>query len=602
MRKKNGFTLVEIISVIGILLIIAAVAVPSVISINKRNKKKNYERIVSSVETSSENFIERYRSDIPFNAQNKYYFKLNVLGALNLIKLPKLPIKNPDTGDNIDENSCIEVTKNSDGTLSYKFPSDECPIPTSELTLELNGCNENVKKGTTVDLDKCVSDLKSTTTPKRYLKVEKETNTLNTSEIGEKTVTYTAIDLLNGITNTKSKTFNVLDDQKINVVFLSDSTTKTELDATDLETWKTELATNLTNNGPYKDIGIKYEVNVEKVATAGKEIIYNDITYDDDSNSVSYLGVYEDYLFVSKNIFRNSGERTCSFTIDNLLTNKEILNAKFASDDGSGEDGDCFFNSTQKLYCRFTARGDNNYEYFEYREYEFIIDKFEEINNENYTISKDIQKCRRYDIPAYRCTFWNKTYSNKTKYTKLEQAYNTTKNSNSNYNTHVNPIGLSYPTFAEITEINDKLFGSVNNDELYYYETVYNTPNAKHVFYDENKGNGFIVYGVHYKPYGVQGSTNYETVYKWRMIWISPEKFEIDLNNYTTDYNKTYLVVTANNKKSDAQKVNITNTNNNPIFVFGDQNTLDKFNITNSTEYTYTNINEVLSSLNNIIH
>ena len=38
MRKKNGFTLVEIISVIGILLLIAAVAIPSIITINKRNK------------------------------------------------------------------------------------------------------------------------------------------------------------------------------------------------------------------------------------------------------------------------------------------------------------------------------------------------------------------------------------------------------------------------------------------------------------------------------------------------------------------------------------------------------------------------------------
>jgi len=212
MRKRNGFTLVEIISVIGILLIISAVAIPSIVSMNKRNKQKNYERIVDSIITSSENFIERYRSDIPFS-NDKYYFRLNVLGALELIKLP---ITNPKTNEEISMDTCIEVIKNKDntgtydGTLSYNFAVEDSKCSAAnDLKLELvQGNNLTIMKGVKINLKEYVT-YSSTTTPKRYLKLnisgDVQTNTEGTYE-----VIYSVIDLLNGNNVSTTITFDVI--------------------------------------------------------------------------------------------------------------------------------------------------------------------------------------------------------------------------------------------------------------------------------------------------------------------------------------------------------------------------------------------------------
>ena len=186
MRKKNGFTIVEIISVISLLLVIATISMPAVVNYNKNTKERNYNRIVRNIETVAENFVEYYRSDIPFDNTGKYCFKLNVLANLNYIKTP---LTDPRTGNEIVLDEYIEVSNtNSDGTLTYTYPANNCSSWESN-----NGTNYGLKL------------------------------TLSTNN------TY------------------VKKDSKVNIVFLSDSTTTDELNSK-ISSWKNELITNSNSN------------------------------------------------------------------------------------------------------------------------------------------------------------------------------------------------------------------------------------------------------------------------------------------------------------------------------------------------------------------
>lgn len=65
MKKKNGFTLVELIAVITLLAIITLVSVPVIINTLRKNEQKEYEEFENLVVNAAELYVERNRTLFP---------------------------------------------------------------------------------------------------------------------------------------------------------------------------------------------------------------------------------------------------------------------------------------------------------------------------------------------------------------------------------------------------------------------------------------------------------------------------------------------------------------------------------------------------------
>jgi len=571
MRKRNGFTLVEIISVIGILLIISAVAIPSIVSMNKRNKQKNYERIVDSIITSSENFIERYRSDVPFNeTTGEYYFQLNVLGSLNLLKLP---ITDPRDNSKISNDSCVKVTKQDDGSLNYEFPASECNINASNPELVINEDLTNVRVGSTVNLKQYIESYSSNNTPKRYLKLE--IGRLDTSSEGNnREVTYTLIDLLNGLQTQKTKSFNVLDDREINVVFLRDSVTKTDLTNNKISDWKNSLSQTL-NNG-LSDIDIKTNITTHIIDTTGMEEtvnLSNHYNYEGQySRSGDCVGVY-DVKIDDKNtsIIQVKYNPTGSVDIECLTAFFDIFDGTLYFKHASSI---CTLANDYNIFCR---KDSNTIQRYNLLETGLYIDGGGACHIGGTHDTNNIK--------------WNRDANLKSAdYTELTK--------------HVNPEGISYPSETEIKTLLEKAGTLAGYSEKYYtvclkkkhYRSIFYRNFAldgnKYVFYhDDYPGQTGYLIGM----LSCSSDISYETAILWHGH--NPEKFSVNFNKYQ-EYDKTYLIITANNTNNYVQEFNIVNT---PAeykpYLFADQTTLDKINIKNSQELLYTNIDTVLTTL-----
>jgi len=571
MKKRNGFTLVEIISVIGVLLIISAVAIPSIISINKRNKEKNYEKIVENIKTSSENFIEKYRSDIPFDeTTGEYYFKINVLGALNLLKLP---IKDPRDNSEISNDSCVKVTKQGDGSLNYEFIASECTINASNPELDINTDLAYAKVESTVDLKKYVNDYSSTNTPKRYLKLE--IGNLDTSSEGNnKEVIYKVTDLLNGNQTQKTKRFNVLDDQKINVVFLSDSVTKTELDSVDLAAWEGELENKFKTDERFKDTGINFTVESHPLnTTIGSTLqleyisdLYHSAT---DLNEVEYYGVFGDLIVAeSKYSLNVAGSWDRSYytaLVDINSKKKQRLGGRNCK----------HLNNT--IYCYDYESGSDllNYRYNITRYYKYVFNDSTKIYEKTKTVEYSA------DYNPYRKQ-WTYDYSpSKTDYTTIEQEYSL---ASSNWNTHINPNGLTYKSSEMI-----KLLKKYNPSWTTREASRYKNDTYQNVFIHNDKGIGYLLFE---RGSGTANGFLYASI-----LWEKQKEiFNIDMKNYKDNANKTYLIITANNTNNYAQELTVKNDFEKlDTYLYADSNTLNTFEIDN--EKTYSNINSILADL-----
>lgn len=126
--NNKGFTLVEVISVIGILLLIATITVPSIILMQNNNKNKNYDKLIDTIITSSENY---YHTKLePLEKGQSCYIKLQALANNNLIKTP---IINPKTDDKISLDEYVVLTKTTNNDIKYKYDSsisglDQCKL------------------------------------------------------------------------------------------------------------------------------------------------------------------------------------------------------------------------------------------------------------------------------------------------------------------------------------------------------------------------------------------------------------------------------------------------------------------------------------------
>ena len=369
-----------------------------------------------------------------------------------------------------------------------------------------------------------------------------------------------------------------MDNQNINVVFLSDSVTKQDRDATDLESWKTEVENKFKNDERFKNTGIEFNVNVKKVDTNPPSLqlnyigeLYGGTT---DLKEVVYKGVFGNFIVAeSKNSFSVAGSSTTSYTT--LLRNVNTQEAQFL------EGGSCR-HANNVLYCYKHEGGYDllNYGYGVTTYYKYVF------NNSTNKYDNSIIAQSAWNYNPYSGTT---TYSYSPSQTVYNEIANDYSSASSDLNTHVNPNGLTYKTNSEMLNLLKKYNPSWTTKEasMYKYDTYNN------VFIDNEKGIGYLLF--------TKGSGT-ASGYLWAYIlWENEiENFLIDLNNYP-NFNKTYLVITANNTNNYQQKLNIANSNDSvQTYLYGDSNTLNNFNITNKSSYA--DFNTILTNLKNQIN
>lgn len=122
--KKNGFTLVELLTVIVIIAIFASITVLKVSDTASKRKKQDYENMVKLIEKNTEMLVST-NSDIYINVIEKLDSEDDKCKILyqTLIDndLVDASEKNPVTGKNINTESYIIVSTSTSGDLKYEF-------------------------------------------------------------------------------------------------------------------------------------------------------------------------------------------------------------------------------------------------------------------------------------------------------------------------------------------------------------------------------------------------------------------------------------------------------------------------------------------------
>lgn len=98
MKKKNGFTITELLGVIAILALLATVATPAIISLSKRINENIYKAKVKLIEESAIMYAEKN------NVWNNY--------KISLAKLCEEGFITPDKGLSLTD--CLENPKNKE--------------------------------------------------------------------------------------------------------------------------------------------------------------------------------------------------------------------------------------------------------------------------------------------------------------------------------------------------------------------------------------------------------------------------------------------------------------------------------------------------------
>ena len=131
MKKKTGFTLIEIIATIAILGIMSVIAIVSVNGIIQKGKEEHYKSIEENSALATESYVQTNRDDLPKNIGEKKKIPLRILVEKNYIEPPEDYYNKQCNLDN----SYVIVYKYSKNSYSYKTYLD-CPSYNNKEELE----------------------------------------------------------------------------------------------------------------------------------------------------------------------------------------------------------------------------------------------------------------------------------------------------------------------------------------------------------------------------------------------------------------------------------------------------------------------------------
>lgn len=120
MKKKYGFTLVEMIGVITIIAIILVFAIPAFTGILKRNDEDEYNRFIKDLCLATETYAELNIASYPNlnKAGNSYQIPVQTLLENSYVKTSTI---NPKTDRQIKETDFVKITKESNGGFICEY-------------------------------------------------------------------------------------------------------------------------------------------------------------------------------------------------------------------------------------------------------------------------------------------------------------------------------------------------------------------------------------------------------------------------------------------------------------------------------------------------
>ncbi len=139
MKKRNGFTLIELMAVIIILAVIALIVTPLIIGGIKESKERLYDTQLENIKSAAKSFM------IDLDLENDSTLTLT-LDELQKAGYVKEDIKNPKTGESF--NKCLLVSvERKDNAYEYEVidtEDEDCEISKNIVMILLGSVNETV--------------------------------------------------------------------------------------------------------------------------------------------------------------------------------------------------------------------------------------------------------------------------------------------------------------------------------------------------------------------------------------------------------------------------------------------------------------------------
>lgn len=155
-KKRNAFTLVEILIVIALLGVLITIVVPNTISLVKKQRQKAYDTMIATFEKAAELYVSGKLDDITntINATGYYTITLSTLANEGYIKST---YTNPIDNNEISLENEIIITKGSDLVMNFCYEErGTCPDLTIYRINESRILALDFRKKTNTDSDKAI--------------------------------------------------------------------------------------------------------------------------------------------------------------------------------------------------------------------------------------------------------------------------------------------------------------------------------------------------------------------------------------------------------------------------------------------------------------
>ena len=135
MKKRNGFTLIELIGVVAVIALVMVVAVPQIMSTMTKSSSTEFDTFKHDLELAAQSYVENNWNSfkIEYGANSKYCLPLRTLLINGYIENTEV---DPSTKKPIDINGKYILLKNiSETSGAYRFSFDYVDTNDSKDTL-----------------------------------------------------------------------------------------------------------------------------------------------------------------------------------------------------------------------------------------------------------------------------------------------------------------------------------------------------------------------------------------------------------------------------------------------------------------------------------